>query len=63
MYLYHYPDIWFDYATWHAKSGSIDSAIKVYQRSLKALPGNSVKLLLLKVELYICIVFQTIYTN
>lgn len=38
MYLYHYPDIWFDYATWHAKSGSIDSAIKVYQRSLKALP-------------------------
>lgn len=40
MYLYHYPDIWFDYATWHAKSGSIESAIKVYQRSLKALPGN-----------------------
>ncbi|MFS7920550.1 putative suppressor of forked, tetratricopeptide-like helical domain superfamily [Helianthus anomalus] len=38
MYLYHYPDIWFDYATWHAKCGSIDSAIKVYQRSLKALP-------------------------
>nr|GEX76314.1 cleavage stimulation factor subunit 77 [Tanacetum cinerariifolium] len=38
MYLYHYPDIWFDYATWHAKSGSIESAIKVYQRSLKALP-------------------------
>lgn len=38
MYLYHYPDIWYDYATWHAKSGSIDSAIKVYQRSLKALP-------------------------
>ncbi|XP_071729977.1 cleavage stimulation factor subunit 77 [Rutidosis leptorrhynchoides] len=38
MYLYHYPDIWFDYAKWHAKSGSIDSAIKVYQRSLKALP-------------------------
>ncbi|KVI01969.1 RNA-processing protein, HAT helix [Cynara cardunculus var. scolymus] len=38
MYLYHYPDIWHDYATWHAKSGSIDSAIKVYQRSLKALP-------------------------
>lgn len=38
MYLYHYPDIWFDYATWYAKTGSIDSAIKVYQRSLKALP-------------------------
>lgn len=39
MYLYHYPDIWYDYATWHAKSGSIDSAIKVFQRALKALPG------------------------
>ena len=39
MYLYHYPDIWYDYATWHAKSGSIDAAIKVFQRSLKALPG------------------------
>nr|GEU95010.1 cleavage stimulation factor subunit 77 [Tanacetum cinerariifolium] len=38
MYLYHYPDIWFDYATWHAKSGSTESAIKVYQRSLKVLP-------------------------
>ncbi|XP_044468695.1 cleavage stimulation factor subunit 77 isoform X2 [Mangifera indica] len=40
MYLYHYPDIWYDYATWHAKSGSIDSAIKVFQRSLKALPDS-----------------------
>ncbi|KAA8541061.1 hypothetical protein F0562_025024 [Nyssa sinensis] len=40
MYLYHYPDIWYDYATWHAKSGSIDSAIKVFQRALKALPDS-----------------------
>lgn len=39
MYLYHYPDIWYDYATWHAKSGSVDSAIKVFHRALKALPG------------------------
>jgi len=39
MYLYHYQDVWYDYATWHAKSGSIDSAIKVFQRALKALPG------------------------
>lgn len=39
MYLYHYPDIWYDYATWHAKNGSIDSAIKIFQRALKALPG------------------------
>ncbi|KAL8097037.1 cleavage stimulation factor subunit 77 [Apium graveolens] len=40
MYLYHYPDIWYDYATWHAKSGSVDSAIKVFQRALKALPDS-----------------------
>lgn len=39
MYLYHYPDIWYDYATWHAKNGSTNSAIKVFQRALKALPG------------------------
>lgn len=38
MYLYHYPDIWYDYATWHAKSGSTESAIKVFHRALKALP-------------------------
>nr|XP_016476871.1 PREDICTED: cleavage stimulation factor subunit 77-like isoform X3 [Nicotiana tabacum] len=38
MHLYHYPDIWYEYATWHAKAGSIDSAIKVFQRALKALP-------------------------
>ncbi|KAH7557046.1 hypothetical protein JRO89_XS11G0036000 [Xanthoceras sorbifolium] len=40
MYLYHYPDIWYDYAKWHAKSGSIDAAIKVFQRALKALPDS-----------------------
>ena len=40
MHLYHYPDIWYDYATWHAKNGSLDSAAKVFQRALKALPGN-----------------------
>ncbi|KAI3448085.1 hypothetical protein Pfo_004750 [Paulownia fortunei] len=40
MYLYHYPDIWYDYATWHAKSDSRDSAIKVFQRALKALPDS-----------------------
>lgn len=40
MYLYHYPDIWYDYATWHAKNVSLDSAAKLYQRALKALPGN-----------------------
>ncbi|WMV51258.1 hypothetical protein MTR67_044643 [Solanum verrucosum] len=40
MYLYHYPDIWYEYATWHAKAGSVDSAIKVFQRALKALPDS-----------------------
>ncbi|KAL4651680.1 hypothetical protein ACB092_01G178400 [Castanea dentata] len=40
MYLYHYPDIWYDYATWHAKAGSIDAAVKVFQRALKALPDS-----------------------
>ncbi|XP_050269291.1 cleavage stimulation factor subunit 77 isoform X2 [Quercus robur] len=40
MYLYHYPDIWYDYATWHAKTGSIDAAVKVFQRALKALPDS-----------------------
>ncbi|KAM7273744.1 hypothetical protein ACFE04_028408 [Oxalis oulophora] len=40
MYLHHYPDIWHDYATWHAKAGSIDAAIKVFQRALKALPDS-----------------------
>ncbi|KAK5826585.1 cleavage stimulation factor subunit 77 [Gossypium arboreum] len=40
MYLYHYPDIWYDYATWQAKSGSMDAAVKVFQRALKALPES-----------------------
>lgn len=40
MYLYHYPDIWYDYAQWHAKSGSTDSAVKVFQRALEALPDS-----------------------
>ncbi|KAM4123431.1 hypothetical protein ACJW30_01G160000 [Castanea mollissima] len=40
MYLYHYPDIWYDYATWHAKAGTIDAAVKVFQRALKALPDS-----------------------
>lgn len=47
MYLYHYPDMWYDYATWHAKSGSVDSAIKVFHRAMKALPGTDYYLLFL----------------
>ncbi|VFQ65806.1 unnamed protein product [Cuscuta campestris] len=40
LYMYHYPDMWYDYATWHAKCGSLDSAVKVFQQSLKALPDS-----------------------
>ena len=39
MYLYHYPDIWYDYATWHAQNGSLGSAAVIFQRALTALPG------------------------
>eukprot|EP00250_Pteridium_aquilinum_P018697 c24170_g1_i1 orf=244-2802(-) len=41
MYLYHYPDIWYDYASWHAQIGSPDSAAVVFQRALKALPDKT----------------------
>ncbi|PKA61851.1 hypothetical protein AXF42_Ash008683 [Apostasia shenzhenica] len=41
MYMYHYPDLWYDYAAWHAKNSSLDSAAKVFQRALKALPDSS----------------------
>nr|GEW00507.1 hypothetical protein [Tanacetum cinerariifolium] len=31
MYLYHYPDIWFDYATWHAKrTEGVEAARKYF---------------------------------
>lgn len=41
MFMYHYPDIWYDYATWHSKNTSLDSAVKVFQRALKALPDSA----------------------
>lgn len=41
MFMYHYPDVWYNYAMWYAKAGSIDSAIKVFLRAIKALPGNN----------------------
>ncbi|KAI3953502.1 hypothetical protein MKW92_014597 [Papaver armeniacum] len=40
MYLYYYPDVWYDYATWHADNGSMDLAVKVYQKALKVLPDS-----------------------
>lgn len=54
MYLYHYPDIWYDYATWHAKSGSVDAAVKVFQRALKALPGNLHHVLCVSLKKFLC---------
>lgn len=42
MYLYHHPDVWYDFAMWHAKNGSTDSAIQIFQRAVKALPGSEV---------------------
>ncbi|RLN22656.1 cleavage stimulation factor subunit 77 [Panicum miliaceum] len=42
MYLYHHPDLWYDYAMWHAKNGSMDSAAKIFQRALKAIPDSEV---------------------
>lgn len=40
MYLYHYSDVWYDYATWQAINVSIDSAINTFQRALKNLPDS-----------------------
>lgn len=40
MYLYHYPDMWYEYAMWLAKCGSVDAAVKVFERALKALPDS-----------------------
>ncbi|XP_035815409.1 cleavage stimulation factor subunit 77 isoform X5 [Zea mays] len=42
MYLYHHPDIWYDYAMWHVKNGSMDSASKIFQRALKAIHDSEV---------------------
>ncbi|KAG6552890.1 hypothetical protein Mapa_005545 [Marchantia paleacea] len=42
MYLYHYPDIWYDYATWHAENNSFEAAVAIFGRALKALPDTSV---------------------
>ncbi|MCO5608015.1 hypothetical protein L7F22_062218 [Adiantum nelumboides] len=41
MYLYHYPEIWCDYASWHAQNGSPETATVVFQRALKALPDKT----------------------
>ncbi|RZC50999.1 hypothetical protein C5167_019426 [Papaver somniferum] len=40
MHLYYYPDVWYDYATWRADNGSMDLAVKVYEKALKVLPDS-----------------------
>ncbi|XP_026451370.1 cleavage stimulation factor subunit 77-like [Papaver somniferum] len=40
MYLYYYPDVWYDYVTWHADNGSMDLAVKIYEKALKVLPDS-----------------------
>ncbi|KAL6140655.1 hypothetical protein ACLB2K_058953 [Fragaria x ananassa] len=40
MYLCHYPDMWYDYAMWLVKSGSVDAAVEVFKRALTALPES-----------------------
>ncbi|GBG61269.1 hypothetical protein CBR_g19801 [Chara braunii] len=42
MYLYHYPDMWYNYATWQAEQGQHDPAVRVFQRALMALPDSAV---------------------
>lgn len=42
MYLYHHPDIWYDYATWRADNGPKSSANEIFQRALQALPESEV---------------------
>jgi hypothetical protein len=54
MYLYHHPDIWYDYAMWHVKNGSMDSASKIFQRALKAIHGNLFRILLISSLMDIC---------
>ncbi|KAJ4787280.1 mRNA 3'-end-processing protein rna14 [Rhynchospora pubera] len=42
MYLYHYPEMWYDYAMWQSKSSPSDASIKTFQRALKALPDSNI---------------------
>lgn len=40
MYLYHFPDVWYEYATWVAGTGDVEAAVKVFQRAVKAVPES-----------------------
>ena len=36
--LYHNPEMWMEFATWHLVAGRTDAAVRVLQRACKALP-------------------------
>lgn len=38
--LYHYPEIWHQYATFFSDQNLYEEAFDIYERSIKALPGN-----------------------
>ncbi|EGC34447.1 hypothetical protein DICPUDRAFT_153358 [Dictyostelium purpureum] len=38
--LYHYPDIWYEAATYQADSGNVDGCISMFDRAIQALPKN-----------------------
>ncbi|XP_050382098.1 cleavage stimulation factor subunit 77-like [Argentina anserina] len=40
MCLSYYPDIWYDYAMWLVKCGSLGAAASVFERALQALPES-----------------------
>ncbi|XP_078152473.1 tetratricopeptide repeat (TPR)-like superfamily protein isoform X4 [Carex rostrata] len=42
LYLYHYPEIWYDYVTWQSKSSPSDSSVNIFHRALKALPDSDI---------------------
>lgn len=39
--LYHYPEIWYQYANFFSEQNMYDEAFDIYERGIKALPGNT----------------------
>ena len=40
--LYHFPEIWYEYATWHASTGDKERASEVFKRAIEALPSCTI---------------------
>jgi cleavage stimulation factor subunit 3 len=38
--LYHYAEIWYDYANYHSSAGALDAASAVFERAITALPNS-----------------------